>query len=142
MKKSTKTLWIYTAVLFSIAILLILITTYTQSKIVDDDGNLSVLAPLTATSKQKINNLQDINKQLTEELAILKQQQTDTQAALDAANQALEDEKIIREKVAKLYKAYTDDDYETMEQMMNEVTQTQVDERIPSLYRRVKRALE
>ena len=141
MKKSTKTLWIYTAVLFSIAILLILVTTFTQSKIVDDDGNLSVLGSLTATSKQKINNLQEINLQLINELNALKQAQEETQAALDTANQSLQDEQAVKEKVAKLYKAYADDDYETMKAMLEEVSQTQVDERIPTLYKRVKNAI-
>ena len=141
MKKSTKTLWIYTAVLFSIAILLILVTTFTQSKIVDDDGNLSVLGSLTATSKQKINNLQEINMQLTNELNAIKQTQAETQAALDSVNQTIQDEQAVKEKVAKLYKAYADDDYETMKVLIESVTQTQVEERIPTLYNRVKKAI-
>ena len=65
MKKSTKALWIYTGILFSIAIVLIIITTFMQTKIVDDNGNLSVMGTLMATSEQKIKNLQNENVQLT-----------------------------------------------------------------------------
>ncbi len=142
MKKSTKTLWIYTAILFSIAILLILVTTFTQSKIVDDDGNLSVLGTLTATSKQKIINLQNENIKLGEEINALKQEHTALLESSAALTQAAEEEQALKEKVAKLYQAYADDDYDTMQSLMGELSEAQVEERIPSLYRRVKRVLE
>lgn len=142
MKKSTKTLWIYTAILFSIAILLILVTTFTQSKIVDDNGNLSVLGTLTATSKQKIINLQNENIKLGEELNVLKQEHAELLESSAALIKQSEEEQVIKEKVAKLYKAYAEDDYGTMQSLMEELTEAQINERIPSLYRRVQRVLE
>ena len=142
MKKSTKTLWIYTAILFSIAILLILVTTFTQSKIVDDNGNLSVLGTLTATSKQKIINLQNENIKLGEELNALKQEHAELLESSAALIKQSEEEQVIKEKVAKLYKAYAEDDYGTMQSLMEELTEAQINERIPSLYRRVQRVLE
>lgn len=142
MKKSTKTLWIYTAILFSIAILLILVTTFTQSKIVDDNGDLSVLGTLTATSKQKIINLQNENIKLGEELNALQQEHTALLESSTALVQRTEEEQALKEKVAKLYQAYAEDDYDTMQALMEELTEAQVNERIPSLYSRVQRVLE
>lgn len=142
MKKSTKTLWIYTAILFSIAILLILVTTFTQSKIVDDNGNLSVLGTLTATSKQKIINLQNENIKLGEELNALKQEHAALLESSAALVKTSEEEQALKEKVAKLYKAYAEDDYETMQTLMEELTEAQINDRIPSLYSRVQRVLE
>ncbi len=142
MKKSTKTLWIYTGILFSIAILLILVTTFTQSKIVDDNGDLSVLGTLTATSKQKIINLQNENIKLGEEINALKQEHAALLESSATLVQEAEDEQALKEKVAKLYKAYADEDYDTMEKLMGELTEAQVEERIPTLYRRIKKIFE
>ena len=142
MKKSTKTLWIYTGILFSIAILLILVTTFTQSKIVDDNGDLSVLGTLTATSKQKIINLQNENIKLGEEINALKQEHAALLESSATLVQEAEDEQALKEKVAKLYKAYADEDYDTMEKLMGELTEAQVEERIPTLYRRIQKIFE
>ena len=142
MKKSTKTLWIYTGVLFSIAIVLILVTTFTQSQIVDDNGDLSVLGTLTATSKQKIINLQNENVKLGNELAALQQEHAQLLENSASLVEDAETEQALKEKVAKLYKAYAEDDYETMQILIEKLTEAQVEERIPSLYGRVKRVLE
>ncbi len=142
MKKSTKTLWIYIAVLFAIAILLILVTTFTQSKIVDDNGDLSVMGTLTATSKQKIINLQNENVALATELANLQKEHAAlVEASAEVAEQA-EAEKEVQAKVAKLYQAYVDEDYSLMAKLMDELTQEQIEQRIPTLYKRVKRVIE
>ncbi len=142
MKKSTKTLWIYTAILFVIAIFLILVTTFTQSKIVDDNGDLSVMGTLTATSKQKIINLQNENVELATQLVNLQKEHAAlVEASAEVAAQAQED-KEISTKVAKLYQAYVDDDYSLMAKLMDELTKEQIEERIPTLYNRVKRVIE
>ncbi len=142
MKKSTKALWIYTGILFSIAIVLIIITTFMQTKIVDDNGNLSVMGTLMATSEQKIKNLQNENVQLTTELNNLKQEHTATVEAVSALEVKISDEQAVKEKVAKLYRAYADGDVETMEKLIDALTEEQIEERIPTLYKRVKRAIE
>lgn len=142
MKKSTKALWIYTGILFSIAIVLIIITTFMQTKIVDDNGNLSVMGTLMATSEQKIKNLQNENVQLTTELNTLKQEHTATVEAVSALEAKISDEQAVKEKVAKLYQAYADGDVETMEKLIDALTEEQIEERIPTLYKRVKRAIE
>lgn len=142
MKKSTKALWIYTGVLFSIAIVLIIITTFMQTKIVDDNGNLSVMGTLTATSEQKIKNLQNENVQLLTELNALKQEHAATVENANALETKINEEQAIKEKVAKLYQAYADGDVEAMEKQLEELTEEQIEERIPTLYRRVKRAIE
>lgn len=142
MKKSTKTLWIYTGVLFSIAIILIIITTFMQSKIVDDNGNLSVMGTLTATSEQKIINLQNENVKLTTELTAAKQENTASVEKIAELENKISEEEKIKEKVAKLYKAYADGDVETMEQLIDELTEKQIEDRIPTLYKRVINAIE
>ena len=142
MKKSTKALWIYTGVLFSIAIVLIIITTFMQTKIVDDNGNLSVMGTLMATSEQKIKNLQNENVQLSTELNALKQEHAATVENASALESKINEEQAVKEKVAKLYQAYADGDVEAMEKLLAELTEEQIEERIPTLYRRVKRSIE
>ena len=142
MKKSTKALWIYTGVLFSIAIVLIIITTFMQTKIVDDNGNLSVMGTLMATSEQKIKNLQNENVQLSTELNALKQEHAATVENASALESKINEEQAVKEKVAKLYQAYADGDVEAMEKLLGELTEEQIEERIPTLYRRVKRSIE
>lgn len=142
MKKSTKALWIYTGVLFSIAIVLIIITTFMQTKIVDDNGNLSVMGTLTATSEQKIKNLQNENVQLSTELNALKQEHAATVENVKAMETKINEEQAIKEKVAQLYQAYADGDVETMEKLFSKLTEEQIEERIPTLYKRVKRTIE
>ncbi len=142
MKKSTKALWIYTGVLFSIAIVLIIITTFMQTKIVDDNGNLSVMGTLMATSEQKIKNLQNENVQLSTELNALKQEHAATVENASALEAKINEEQAVKEKVAKLYQAYADGDVEAMEKLLGELTEEQIEERIPTLYRRVKRSIE
>lgn len=142
MKKGTKSLWIYTAILFSIAIVLILLTTLTQSKIVDNDGNLSVLGSFTATSKEKIINLQNENIALLDELNTLQEANARAQAAADGLAETVQTEQTLKENVAKLYAAYADDDDSTMRALLTTLTEDQINERIPGLYGRVQRSLE
>ncbi len=141
MKKSTKKLWIYITVLFSIAIVLILVTTFTQSKIVDNDGNLSVLGSLTATSKEKIVNLQNENANLKAELEAVKTENIELKSNAETALTASTEQQRLKEQVASLYKAYTSGDHDKMKELISQLTKEQIDERIPGLYDKVQNAL-
>ena len=141
MKKSTKKLWIYITILFSIAIVLILVTTFTQSKIVDNEGNLSLLGTLTATSKEKIVNLQTENANLKAELDTVKADNEQLKIDAEAYNATITEQQALKEKTAALYKAYVEGDTEKMQLYFSQLTKEQIEERIPGLYDRVQKAL-
>ena len=84
MKKSTKSLWIYAAVLFILAIGLIFTATILQARMISDDGEIEVLGTFTKNTKQSIADLTDKNIQLTNELAALQQQTATLQEEYDA----------------------------------------------------------
>lgn len=53
MKKSTKSLWIYAAVLFIIAIGLIFTATILQARLISSDGDIEVLGTFTKKHETK-----------------------------------------------------------------------------------------
>ena len=68
MKKSTKALRIYAAVLFIIAIGLIFMATILQARLIDDGDGIEVLGTFTKNTRQSIENLTNENIRLTNEL--------------------------------------------------------------------------
>lgn len=134
MKKSTKSLWIYAAVLFLVAIGLIFITTLTQARLVSHEGSFEVLGTFNKNAQQSIAILTDENVKLSNELneanvKIEKYQQDNAalQAAADTSAQ-------MQKKVADLYRAYNAEDYETLSALLGEFTKESLDTYLPGFY--------
>lgn len=148
MKKSTKSLWIYTAILFIIAIALILATTLLQARLISSDGDIHVLGSFSKNATQNIAQLTEENVKLTNELNALKQEHTTLKTDFENVNNAAATESRHKELMRQMYNAYKNDDYDALESILNTIeeqdliTIEQADAFIPDLYNRAKRTLE
>ena len=148
MKKNTKSLWIYAAVLLTIAIALIFITTLTQAQLVEHDGDFEVLGTFVQTSKEnmsrvtndniKLTNenieLTDANTELTNENTALVEENTDlkvTITTLEANAAAIEQARLLS---ANILSAYIAEDEELLETLLATTTPELLDAFMPGLY--------
>lgn len=142
MKKSTKSLWIYAAVLFILAIGLIFTATILQARLISDDGGIEVLGTFTKNTKQSIADLTDKNIQLTNELAALQQQTATLQEEYDALKSQYDAAQQKQDLLRQMYDAYNKDDYETLEPLLGQITQEEADALLPGFYETARDAVE
>ena len=148
MKKSTKSLWLYSAVLCIIAIALILTATLLQARLVSSDGGIEVLGTFTKNANQNIAKLTEENVKLTNELHALQNEyntlKTDFDNVYDAYGKYARQTEIMRQ----MYIAFRYEKYEELSKifkMIDEqqlITKEEADKYIPELYARSKAVLE
>lgn len=134
MKKSTKSLWIYAAVLFLIAIGLILLTTLTQARLVNHDGNFEVLGTLNENAQKNVSRLTEENIALQGELSTLKNENETLKAELDSAHVTATASETLLNTVASLYSARQAEDYESLDSLLSGVTKEQLEPYLPGFY--------
>lgn len=143
MKKTTKSLWIYAAVLFIIAIVLILTATLLQARVISpDSGEIEVLGTFTRDLKQNVTTLTEENVSLTSKLNETTAQNEQLKAELDSVKAAYEKEIANKEIVKKMYEAYSNDDYTSLEPLFSQITAEEADTYIKGLYKKAKRAYD
>ena len=141
MKKDTKSLWIYAAVLLTIAIALIVITTLSQAQLVEHNGNFEVFGTLMQTSEENIARLTNENIELSNKNVTL----SDENAVLIAENAELKDEVTAQEAnasavdqtrvlSANILSAYIAEDTELLTTLLSSTTQESLDAFLPGLY--------
>lgn len=134
MKKSTKSLWIYAAVLFLIAIGLILLTTLTQARLVNQDGNFEVLGTLNENAQKNVSRLTEENIALQGELNTVKTENEALSEELDSARSAADASQNLLNTIGALYSAQQAEDYETLEALLSGVTKEQIEPYLPGFY--------
>lgn len=139
--KKTKSLWIYAAVLFLLAVALILTATLLQARLISSDGNIEVLGTFTKDAKQNIASLTEENVNLTSEINALREENENLKAAAEEAEKNYTNLDSLREDMASLYKAYRDDDFENLETLFEKVTKEDCEKFIPGLYERVRKEI-
>ena len=142
MKKSTKSLWIYAAVLFIIAIGLIFTATILQARMISDDGEIEVLGTFTKNTKQSIADLTDKNIQLTTELAEQQKQNETLQEEYNALKGSYDAAQQKQDLIRQMYDAYSKKDYETLEPLLGQITPEEADLLLPGFYATAKEAVE
>lgn len=142
MKKLTKSLWIYSAILFIIAIGLIFTATILQARLISPDGNIEVLGTFTTTTKQNIENLTNENINLTNKLNDALTQRDKLQSDYDNIKSSYDSELAKKDIVKQLYIAYDENDYEAIESLCAQITKEEADEFIPGLYADAQKALK
>ena len=148
MKKSTKSLWLYSAVLCIIAIVLVSTATLLQARLVSSDGGFEVLGTFTKDAKQNIATLTEENVRLTTELHALQNEyntlKTDFDIISDSNTKYARQTEIMRQ----MYIAFRYDKYDELKKiflMIDEqqlITKEEADKYIPELYDRAKAVLE
>lgn len=142
MKKLTKSLWIYSAILFIIAIGLIFTATILQARLISPDGNIEVLGTFTTTTKQNIENLTNENINLTNKLNDALTQRDKLQSDYDNIKSSYDSELAKKDIVKQLYIAYDENDYEAIESLCAQITKEEADEFVPGLYDYAQKALK
>lgn len=142
MKKLTKSLWIYSAILFIIAIGLIFTATILQARLISPDGNIEVLGTFTTNAKQNIENLTNENIALTDKLNSETARGDKLQADYDALNSAYKSELEKKDTVKQLYAAYSEKNYEKTEELCAKITKEEADEFIEGLYDNAQKLLK
>lgn len=135
MKKSTKSLWIYAAVLMIIAIALIFITALTQAKLVNHDGNIAVLDTLNQTAQQNIAQLTEEKASIQNEYNLLKAKNKELEDSLTAIQNTKSADDAAAGHAGKVFEAYSKSDIETLKTLMSSITEpNQIDRFIPGLH--------
>lgn len=142
MKRSTKSLWIYAAILFIIAIGLIFTATILQARLISSDGEIQVLGTFTKNTKQSIANLTDENIRLSGELTALQTQKDALQSEFDDVSAKYTKAMQTKDIVKQMYDAYTKKDYKTLEPLLSQLTPEEADEFLPGFYETAKKAVE
>lgn len=135
--KKTKSLWVYAAVLFIAAIVLIFTATLLQARMISTDGNIEVLGTFTKNAKQNIQKLTEenisLNNQigsLNETINQLKEKNNEQKAEYDAF---LEQKKIASE----IYTAYEDKDYTKLSELIEKTDEQTLEGFMPGLYEKI-----
>lgn len=141
MKKTTKSLWIYAAVLFIIAIALIITATLLQARVISPDtGEIEVLGTFTRDIKQNVTDLTDENVNLTTRLHEATAQNEQLTSELDALKAEHEKELKNKEIVKQMYTALKAKDYEALEPLFEQITAKDADTYIEGLYAEAEKA--
>lgn len=142
MKKTTKSLWIYAAVLFIIAIALIITATLLQARVISPDtGEIEVLGTFTRDIKQSVTELTDENVNLTTRLHEATAQNEQLTNELDALRTEHEKELKNKETVKQIYAALEAKDYTALEPLLAQITADDADTYIEGLYDDAEKAL-
>ncbi len=143
MKKSTKSLWLYAAVLFIIAIALIITATLLQARVISPDtGEIEVLGTFTRDIKQSVTNLTEENVSLTNKLHEITAQNDSLKTELDTVKASYEKELANKETVKQMYVALDKKDYEALEPLLAQITAEEADTYIEGLYAQAQKAFE
>ena len=148
MKKSTKSLWLYSAVLCIIAIVLVSTATLLQARLVSSDGGFEVLGTFTKDAKQNIAKLTEENVKLTNELHALQNEYATLKADFDAVSESEAKYARQTEIMRQMYVAFRYDKFDELSKifkMIDEqklITKEEADKYIPELYTRARTALE
>lgn len=141
MNKSTKSLWIYAAVLFLAAIGLIFLTTITQARLVKNNGDFEVLGTLNENARQNVVRLTQENVALQNKINRLEDENKQLSAELESLKTAQDADQTIKQVVAQAYDAYAKKDYETLEALMENITKEQLDTYLPGFYAETQKAI-
>lgn len=142
MKKSTKSLWIYAAVLFIIAIGLIFTATILQARLISSDGDIEVLGTFTKNTKQNIENLTNENIRLANELAEQNKKNESLQADYNTLKEQNDKTLQTKELVKQMYDLYSKKDYKALEPLLSQITPEEADEFLPGFYETAKKAVD
>lgn len=142
MKKSTKSLWIYAAVLFIIAIGLIFTATILQARLISSDGDIEVLGTFTKNTKQNIENLTNENIRLANELAEQNKKNELLQSDYNTLKEQNDKTLQTKELVKQMYDLYSKKDYKALEPLLSQITPEEADEFLPGLYETAKKAVD
>ena len=132
--KSTKQMWIYAGVLFAVALILILVTTITQWKLIGENGNLQVLDSFTQSSNQRIEQLTGENVKLKEELTKTQKELSSLKEALVSSeneNAYMKDE---NEKLYSLIDSYLKGNKKDVREKLKSFSKEQLDAVLPGFY--------
>lgn len=142
MKKSTKSLWIYAAVLFIIAIGLIFTATILQARLISSDGDIEVLGTFTKNTKQNIENLTNENIRLANELAEQNKKNELLQSDYNTLKEQNDKTLQTKELVRQMYDLYSKKDYKALEPLLSQITAEEADEFLPGFYETAKKAVD
>ncbi len=142
MKKSTKSLWIYAAVLFIIAIGLIFTATILQARLIDDGDGIEVLGTFTKNTRQNIENLTNENIRLTNELAEQNKKNESLQSDYNTLKEQNDKTLQTKELVKQMYDLYSKKDYKALEPLLSQITPEETDEFLPGFYETAKKAVD
>ncbi len=142
MKKSTKSLWIYAAVLFIIAIGLIFTATILQARLIDDGDGIEVLGTFTKNTRQNIENLTNENIRLTNELAEQNKKNESLQSDYNTLKEQNDKTLQTKELVKQMYDLYSKKDYKALEPLLSQITAEEADEFLPGFYETAKKAVD
>ena len=142
MKKSTKSLWIYAAVLFIIAIGLIFTATILQARLISSDGDIEVLGTFTKNTKQNIENLTNENIRLTNELAEQNKKNESLQSDYNTLKEQNDKTLQTKELVKQMYDLYSKKDYKALEPLLSQITPEEADEFLPGFYETAKKVVD
>lgn len=142
MKKSTKSLWIYAAVLFIIAIGLIFTATVLQARLISSDGDIEVLGTFTKNTKQNIENLTNENIRLTNELTEQNKKNESLQSEYNTLKEQNDKTLQTKELIKQMYDMYSKKDYNALEPLLSQITPEEADEFLPGFYETAKKAVD
>lgn len=142
MKKSTKSLWIYAAVLFIIAIGLIFTATILQARLISSDGDIEVLGTFTKNTKQNIENLTNENIRLANELAEQNKKNESLQSDYNTLKEQNDKTLQTKELVKQMYDLYSKKDYKALEPLLSQITPEEADEFLPGFYETAKKVVD
>lgn len=149
MKKSTKSLWLYSAILCIIAIVLVSTATLLQARLISsDDGSIQVLGTFTKNANQNIANLTEENVKLTNELHALQNSYNTLKTDFDIVSESEAKYARQTEIMRQMYIAFRYEKYDELDkifEMIDEqqlITKEEADKYIPELYGRAKAVLE
>lgn len=142
MKKSTKSLWIYAAVLFIIAIGLIFTATILQARLIDDGDGIEVLGTFTKNTRQNIENLTNENIRLANELAEQNKKNESLQSDYNTLKEQNDKTLQTKELVKQMYDLYSKKDYKALEPLLSQITAEEADEFLPGFYETAKKAVD
>jgi len=132
--KNTRALWIYAAALLLIAIALIFITTLSQAKLVEHDGDFEVFGTLMQTSQQNISKLSSENITLSNQCAALTSENDELKEAIIARESSAVSTEQMRILSADILSAYANEDTESLITLLAATTQESLDAFLPGLY--------
>lgn len=142
LKRTTKSLWVYTAILIVIAIALIFATTILQARLISSDGNIEVLGTFTRDAKQNIATLTDENVKLTNKLNELSAQKASLENDYNELMKSYQSETGKKEIVKNMYIALENNDYAALSPLMSKISKEDADAFLPGLYADAQRALK
>lgn len=142
MKKSTKSLWIYAAVLFIIAIGLIFMATILQARLIDDGDGIEVLGTFTKNTRQSIENLTNENIRLTNELTEQNKKNESLQSEYNTLKEQNDKTLQTKELIKQMYDMYSKKDYNALEPLLSQITPEEADEFLPGFYETAKKAVD